>query len=62
MLPRRLLLEEYGVKIEYIQGEKNIVVDALSRILTEELFVFNPEQHNPLHYTVIAKQQMSEQH
>ena len=26
----RLILEEYGPKIEYIQGNKNIVADALS--------------------------------
>jgi hypothetical protein len=31
VLWQRLLLEEYGVKLEYIKGEKNIVADALSR-------------------------------
>ena len=28
----RLLLEEYGPKIEYIKGPKNVVADALSRL------------------------------
>ena len=27
----RLIIEEYGTNIEYIQGSKNIVEDALSR-------------------------------
>ena len=27
----RLILKEYGLDIEYIKGEKNIVADALSR-------------------------------
>ena len=27
-----LTLEEYGLDIEYIKGEKNIVADALSRL------------------------------
>jgi hypothetical protein len=31
VLWQRLLLEEYGVKLEYIKGEKNVVADALSR-------------------------------
>jgi hypothetical protein len=42
-LCNHLLFEEYGVNIEYIQDKKNIVIDALCRIPTEELFVFDPE-------------------
>ena len=30
VLIRRLILEEYGPDIEYIKGEKNIVIDTLS--------------------------------
>ena len=32
----KLLLEEYGPQIEYVEGEKNIVADALSRLLKLE--------------------------
>ena len=28
----RLILEEYGPNLKYIQGEKNVVADALSRL------------------------------
>ena len=31
----RLLLEEYGTEIVYIKGDKNIVADALSRLLKQ---------------------------
>ena len=36
---QRLLIEEYGAEIKYIQGEKNVVADTLSRLpyTTEEL-------------------------
>ena len=33
---QRLLLEEYGVKIKHIEGKKNVVDDALSRLDHEE--------------------------
>ena len=37
----RLILEEYGPDLRYIQGEKNVVADALSRLeMTED----NPAQ------------------
>ena len=32
MLRWRLIIEEYGPDIEYTQGDKNIVADALSRL------------------------------
>jgi hypothetical protein len=34
-------LEEHGVEIEYLEGQKNIVADALSRLPTEEVFNFD---------------------
>ena len=35
VLRQRLLLEEYGVEIEYIKGVKNVVANALSRLPTK---------------------------
>lgn len=32
VLRQRLVLEECGATIQYIQGEKNVVADALSRV------------------------------
>ena len=32
VLQSRLILEEYGPAIEYIKGEKNLAIDALSRL------------------------------
>ena len=36
---QRLLIEEYGAELRYIEGEKNVVADALSRLpySTEEM-------------------------
>jgi hypothetical protein len=48
------LLEEYGVDLQYIEGENNIVADALSRLPTEELFVFDKENEFPLQLAIIA--------
>ena len=35
-----MLLEEYGPKVEHINGEKNIIADALSRL------DLSPKQHD----------------
>jgi hypothetical protein len=32
-----VLLEEYGVKFEYLPGKKNVVADALSRLDIDNL-------------------------
>ena len=36
VMRQRLLLEEYGVKIKHIEGKKNVVADALSRLNYEK--------------------------
>ena len=61
----RLLVEEFGPKLTYIKGERNIVADFLSRMkLTEEdfsvdAFATNPEvdfpKECPLSYAEIRK-------
>jgi len=60
VLRQRLLLEEYGADIEYIQGEKNVVADALSRLPTNELFTFEPDEEFPLDLSIIAAKQLSD--
>ncbi len=60
VLRQRLLLEEYGVEIEYIQGEKNVVADALSRLPTEEIFLFDEDNDFPLNLSLIAEQQLAD--
>ena len=56
-----LLLEEYGVDIQYIQGEKKVVADALSRLPTQELFQFerDPDDTFPLNLAEIYSSQLS---
>jgi hypothetical protein len=37
LLHQHCLLNEYGVELQYIEGEKNIVADTLSCIQSEEI-------------------------
>jgi len=48
VLRQRLLLKEYGAELQYIAGEKNVAADALSRLPTEEIFLFEAENEFPL--------------
>jgi hypothetical protein len=43
VLRQPLLLEEYGAELQYIQGERNVVANALSHLPTEELFLFEED-------------------
>ena len=61
VLRQWLLLEEYGVELEYIQGEKNVVADALSRLPTEEIFLLAEDDDFPLNLHLIAKQQRADE-
>jgi len=61
VLSQRLLLEEYRVELEYIQGEKNVVADALLRLPTAELFLLNEEDDFPLNLVLIAEHQLEEE-
>jgi hypothetical protein len=68
-----LLLEEYGVKFEYLPGKKNVVANALScleidelRIQTEEPLKFLRESEHssikfPMHTALIFKEQVKVQ-
>jgi len=62
VLRQRLLLEEYGAEIEYIKGDKNVVADALSRLPTQELFLFDDtgDAEFPLNLRLIADHQHSD--
>jgi hypothetical protein len=57
VLRQRLVLEKYGAELQYIQGEKNIVADALSHLPTEELFTFEADNDKfPLNLALLAEQ------
>jgi hypothetical protein len=60
VLCQQLLLEEYGVELDYIQGKKNVVAVALSRLPTAELFLLNEEDDFPLNLALIAEQQLGD--
>jgi hypothetical protein len=61
VLHQRLLLEEYGVDIQYIKGEKNVIADALSHLPTQELFQFEQDDDAfPLNLTAISSSQLSD--
>jgi hypothetical protein len=57
VLRQCLLLEKYGVKLEYIKGETNVVADALSRLPTDELFQFEENDEFPLNMALLAEHQ-----
>jgi hypothetical protein len=61
VLHQRLLLEEYGVDLEYIQGVKNVVADALSCLPTAKLFALSEEDEFPLNLALIAEQQLEDE-
>jgi hypothetical protein len=61
VLHQWLLLEEYGVELEYIKGEKNVVADALSRLPTEEIFLLAEDDNFPLNLHLIAEQQRADE-
>jgi hypothetical protein len=63
VLRQRLVLEEYGVELNYIAGDKNIVADALSRLPTEELFSLDNSSTAydfPLNLAIIAEKQTTD--
>jgi hypothetical protein len=64
VLCQRLLLEEYGAEIEYIKVEKNVVADALSRLPTQELFLFDDagDEEFPLNLQLIADYQQNDEY
>jgi hypothetical protein len=62
ILRQRLLLGEYGAELQYIEGEKNIMADALSRLPTAEIFIFQEANTFPLNLQHLAKQQLTDPH
>jgi hypothetical protein len=54
-------LEDYRAELQYIEGEKNVVADALSRLPTEEIFTFTEEDTEfPLNLATLARKQQSD--
>ncbi len=60
VLRQRLLLKEYGAELQYIAGEKNVAADALSRLPTEEIFLFEAENEFPLNLDNLASKQLTD--
>ena len=52
MLRQRLLLEEYGCEIKYIEGARNVVADPQSRLEAES----GPEMTCESHFTIYIYQ------
>jgi hypothetical protein len=52
-----LLLKEYRVELQYIQGENNVVTDALSHLPTQELFSLEADHELPLNLALNANKQ-----
>ncbi len=54
-------MEDYRAELQYIEGEKNVVADALSRLPTEEIFTFTEEDTEfPLNLATLARKQQSD--
>jgi hypothetical protein len=51
----------YGADVEYIQGEKKAVVDALYILPMQELFIFNKEEELPINLALLADNQTKDQ-
>jgi hypothetical protein len=47
--------------VEYIQGEKKAVVDALYILPMQELFIFNKEEELPINLALLADNQTKDQ-
>ena len=67
----RLMIEEFGPKIQYIKGSHNTVADALSRLpcseacSTEDLFAaiqYDPSENFPVSFAIISKYQLKDKH
>jgi RNase H-like domain found in reverse transcriptase len=65
----RLMIEEFGPKVQFIKGSNNIVADALSHLpsstsqSTEELFAtvhYDPSGDFPVSFAIIAKYQVKD--
>jgi hypothetical protein len=61
VLRQQLFLEEYGVELEYIKGEKNIVANALLCLPAAELFLIDEEEDFPLNLRLIAQYQSTDE-
>jgi hypothetical protein len=63
VLRQCLLLEEYGAELQCIQGEKNVVANALSCLPTQELFTLQANDDEfPLNLALIADKQTIDKH
>jgi ribosomal protein L21E len=63
VLRQRLLLEEYGADLQYIQGENNLATDALSRLPIEEFFRFDDANDDfPHNINLLATKQLTDTH